>query len=327
MSVMSSQIDGVMLTPMHFQLRQQCSRLRRQAAMLSAIFGLCCVPSAMAQAPENVAVTKVYYPGSQRHDYDIDLLALAFSYPCQQRFELAPSNLDLPKKRAFDVMNAHQGIDVMYGSANAERIATYRAVPFPIMRGLMGLRVALVSKEGIDTLKDVHTQPALARLRVGQFSTWSDTEVLRANQFNLEAGSDLDGLYQMLARGRIDYFPRSVLEIHQNQQQYQHLQLQIDPHILLYYPTAVYFYVAKDNQALADTLLCGLEQAQQDGKLNQLFTKYYGGLLAQLQIDKRRVFRLHNPLLPQDVPLQRPELWYPLLQTNQTPPAADIPPA
>lgn len=267
-------------------------------------------PFAVAQ--DNAQITKIYYPGHQRQEYYIDLLQLALSYSCQQRFSLHASNLNLPKKRAFDLMNARQGIDVMFGSASKDRIAENRAVPFPLMRGLMGMRVALVRKEGINTLQHVYTQSALARLRVGQFATWSDTEVLRANQFNVEAGSDLDGLYQMLARGRIDYFPRSVLEVQQNQQQYQHLGLQIDPHILLYYPTAVYFYVAKENKTLADTLLCGLEQAQQDGNLDQLFEQYYGGLLQQLQIDKRRVFTLHNPLLPDNVPLQRPELWYPL---------------
>jgi hypothetical protein len=267
---------------------------------------------AAATEPNSTAINTVYYPGAPRQEYSTDLLQLALSYPCQHSFQLQASNLDLPKGRAFDLMNARQGIDVMFGSASFDRIAQYRAVPFPIMRGLMGLRVALVSKESKNKLQHVYSLSALAKLRVGQFTTWSDTEILRANNFNVEAGSDVDGLYQMLALGRIDYFPRSVLEVQQNQQQYAHLELEIDPHILLYYPTAVYFYVAKDNAALADALLCGLEQAQQDGKLNQLFNQYYGGLLQQLQIDTRRVFTLKNPLLPDHVPLQRPELWYPL---------------
>jgi len=317
--------SGVMLIQLICSLQQATSCLGRLSAsplcvqlhlhryvLMSALLSVFIAPTAAANEQNHTALTTVYYPGSQRQEYYIDLLQLALSYPCQQRFQLRASNLDLPKKRAFDLMNAGQGIDVMFGSASSERIAQYRAVPFPIMRGLMGLRVALVSKEGINTLQHVDTHSALAKLRVGQFITWSDTEVLRANQFNVEAGSDLDGLYQMLAKGRIDYFPRSVLEVQQNQQQYQHLQLQIDPHILLYYPTAVYFYVAKDNKTLADTLLCGLEQAQKDGRFNKLFNQYYDGLIQQLQIDKRRVFRLHNPLLPDQVPLERPELWYPL---------------
>lgn len=286
---------------------------RWHGRLCTVLLTLCMAPYAAALAQNSSAITPVYYPGAPRQEYSTDLLQLALSYPCQHYFQLQASNLDLPKGRAFDLMNAGQGIDVMFGSASLERIKQYRAVPFPIMRGLMGLRVALVSKEGKNKLQHVYSLSALAKLRVGQFTTWSDTEILRANNFNVETGSDVDGLYQMLALGRIDYFPRSVLEIQQNQQQYAQLQLEIDPHILLYYPTAVYFYVAKDNTALADTLLCGLEQAQKDGKLDSLFNQYYGGLLQQLQIDKRRIFKLQNPLLPDNVPLQRPELWYPLL--------------
>ena len=147
----------------------------------------------LAAVQPQTAPQKVLYPGAPRQEYYIDLLQLALSYPCAGKFQLQASGLDLPKKRAFDLMNARQGIDVMYGSASKERIAEYRAVPFPIMRGLMGLRVALVSNEGIHTLQHVYTQAALARLRVGQFSTWSDTAILQANQFNVETGSDIDG--------------------------------------------------------------------------------------------------------------------------------------
>ncbi|MBU1619833.1 MAG: transporter substrate-binding domain-containing protein [Gammaproteobacteria bacterium] len=292
------------------QRRHYMPRCSKQVSMLLMLF---IALSAAATEPNSATINTVYYPGKPRQAYDVDLLQLALSYPCQHSFQLQASNLDLPKGRAFDLMNARQGIDVMFGSASLERIKQYRAVPFPIMRGLMGLRVALVSKEGKNKLQHLYSLSALAKLRVGQFTTWSDTEILRANNFNVETGSDVDGLYQMLAMGRIDYFPRSVLEVQQNQQQYAQLQLEIDPHILLYYPTAVYFYVAKDNTALADTLLCGLEQAQKDGQLDSLFHQYYGGLLQQLQIDKRRIFKLQNPLLPDHVPLQRPELWYPLL--------------
>ena len=263
-----------------------------------------------AAATEPQAITPVYYAGQARQDYYVELLQLAFSYPCAAHYQLQASGLDLPKKRAFDLMNDHAGIDIMYGSASTDRLRHYQAVPFPILRGLMGLRIALVSDKNI--LAQVHSVAALAQLRVGQFTSWSDTAILQANRFNVEPVSDVEGLYKMLALGRIDYFPRSVLEVQQNQQQHAELQLHIDPHILLHYPTATYYYVAKDNSGLAEALLCGLEKAQTDGALNQLFERYYGGLLQQLNVKQRRVFNLQNPLLPADVPLQRQELWYEL---------------
>ncbi|MBU1309852.1 MAG: transporter substrate-binding domain-containing protein [Gammaproteobacteria bacterium] len=263
-----------------------------------------------AAATEPQATTPVYYPGHPRQDYYVELLQLALSYPCAAQYQLQASGLDLPKKRAFDLMNAKAGIDIMYGSASAERLEHYQAVPFPILRGLMGLRIALVSDKS--KLSQIHSVAALAKLRVGQYISWSDTAILQANRFNVEPVSDVEGLYKMLALGRLDYFPRSVLEVLQNQAEHAELNLQIDPHILLYYPTATYYYVAKDNSGLAEALLCGLEQAQNDGSLSQQFERYYGGLLQQLNVKQRRVFNLQNPLLPADVPLQRQELWYEL---------------
>ncbi|MEH8017108.1 transporter substrate-binding domain-containing protein [Rheinheimera muenzenbergensis] len=254
--------------------------------------------------------TAVHYPGHPRQDYYVELLQLALSYPCAAQYQLQASGLDLPKKRAFDLMNAKAGIDIMYGSASTERLEHYQAVPFPILRGLMGLRIALVSDQS--KLSQTHSVAALAKLRVGQYISWSDTAILQANRFNVEPVSDVEGLYKMLALGRIDYFPRSVLEVLQNQAEHAELNLQVDPHILLYYPTATYFYVAKDNSGLAEALLCGLEKAQTDGALNQLFERYYGGLLQRLNVKQRRVFNLQNPLLPADVPLHRQELWYEL---------------
>lgn len=286
--------------------------LRRLAVLFTLVFS----SFVSANHEDSAKPQKIFYPGHERKEYYIDLLQLALSYPCQQQYQLLPSKLDMPKKRAFDLMNQHNGIDVMYGSATNERIAEYRAVPFPIMRGLMGLRVALVSKEGKHKLQNIHSLSTLAKLRVGQFSTWSDTEILQANGFNVEAGSDLGGLYQMLARGRIDYFPRSVLEVQFNQQEHSSLELEIDPYVLMYYPTAVYFYVAKDNVQLAAAVQCGLEHAQKDGKLTKLFDQYYSGVLQQLNLENRRVIKLKNPLLPANVPLERTELWHPLPSNN-----------
>lgn len=263
------------------------------------------------QAAPNTYST-VYYAGQPRQDYYVDLMQQALSYECAGKYQLAASGLDLPKQRAFDLMNAHQGIDILFGSASEQRINHYRAVHFPILRGLNGLRIALVSPENPDVLQKVYNLHALAQLQAGQFFAWSDTTIMRANGLKVDGGSDVEGLYQMLSKGRVDYFPRSVVEILQNQTEHAELELKIDPYILLYYPTATYFYVAADNKLLADALQCGLEHAQQDGSLSRLFEHYYGEVLQQLNISQRRVIKLHNPLLPVGVPLQRPELWFPL---------------
>lgn len=240
----------------------------------------------------------VYYGGYQRQDYYTELLQLALSYPNGKDYQLKASGLDLPKQRAFDLMNAHGGIDVLFGSVNADRLKRYRGVPFPLLRGYNGWRVALVNRNTPDVLRGIHSKQHLRRLTAGQFLTWSDTEILRSNDLTVETSSDINGLYGMLQRGRIDYFPLSVLEVAEELAKHPDPQLMIDPHLLLIYPTATWFYVAKDNSALAAALLQGLQQAERDGSFDRLFQRYFGTALQQLKLDSRSRVLLDNPQLP-----------------------------
>lgn len=240
----------------------------------------------------------VYYGGYQRQDYYTELLQLALSYQSGKDFQLKASGLDLPKQRAFDLMNARGGIDVLFGSVNADRLKRYRGVPFPLLRGYNGWRVALVNRNTPDVLRGIHSKQHLRRLTAGQFLTWSDTEILRSNDLTVETSSDINGLYGMLQRGRIDYFPLSVLEVAEELAKHPDPQLMIDPHLLLIYPTATWFYVAKDNSALAAALLQGLQQAERDGSFDRLFQRYFGTALQQLKLDRRSRVLLDNPQLP-----------------------------
>lgn len=247
------------------------------------------------------AMQKVLYGGHTRQDYYTELLQLALSYPSGQAFQLQASGLDLPKQRAFDLMNAHEGIDVLFGSVSRDRLARYRGVPFPILRGYNGWRVALINRHTPNMLQGIHSKQHLSRLSAGQFLTWSDTQILRHNGLLVATSSDANGLYGMLQRGRIDYFPLSVLEIAQELRKHPNPDLMIDPHLLLVYPTATWFYVAKDNQVLADVLLQGLQQAERDGSFDKLFQRYFGEALKQLQLEQRSRITLENPLLPAEV--------------------------
>ena len=240
----------------------------------------------------------VYYGGYQRQDYYTELLQLALSYQSGKDYQLKASGLDLPKQRAFDLMNARGGIDVLFGSVNADRLKRYRGVPFPLLRGYNGWRVALVNRNTPDVLRGIHSKQHLRRLTAGQFLTWSDTEILRSNDLTVETSSDINGLYGMLQRGRIDYFPLSVLEVAEELAKHPDPQLMIDPHLLLIYPTATWFYVAKDNSALAAALLQGLQQAERDGSFDRLFQRYFGTALQQLKLDSRSKVLLDNPQLP-----------------------------
>ncbi|HAT43296.1 MAG TPA: hypothetical protein DCS87_16425 [Rheinheimera sp.] len=283
------------------------TNLAKQIVVIS-----CCIGWSAASHAANASSQLVRYAGDARVDYYVELMQLALSYPKGQGYQLAASGLNIPKQRAFDLMNAHQGIDIMFGSASKERLANYRAVPFSILRGLNGYRVALVAADKQHQFKSLHSLQRLETYRAGQLASWSDRTILEANQLMVETTDQADNLFLMLEKGRIDYFPLAVVEARQELEKRPQLHLTIDPYILLYYPTATYFYVAKDNPALADALLDGLKQALADGRFDTLFAKYFAKDIEALQLEQRRVFRLHNPLLPPEVDADGPETW-PLL--------------
>lgn len=289
----------------HSGMFRQELRLYRNAKMhFFAVCLVCCgfmIPAGV-NAAAGSAVQPVYYHGVARQDYYIELLQLALSYPSGKAYQLQASGLYMPKQRAFDLMNARGGIDVLFGSVSRERLQHYRGVPFAILKGYNGWWVALINRQTPDILKGIHSKQHLKRLTAGQFLTWSDTQILRSNGLKVETSADGNGLYGMLERRRIDYFPLSVLEVAHELSLHQNSALMIDPHLLLIYPTATWFYVAKDNHALADALLQGLQQAKNDGSFERLFQRHFGAALQQLKLDSRTRILLDNPLVPAGLP-------------------------
>lgn len=251
----------------------------------------------------------ITYPGHARTDYLIKLLDHALSYHQGKGYRLVAFGADLPKHRAYELMAAKAGIDVVFGTGLKSRVDKHRAIHFPILKGLNGVRIPLVAKKNQDLFKSVVSESQLKQLVAGQFHTWSDTRIFRYNKLNLFAATNYEGLYPMLVKGRIDYFPRSIREIGWNYEQHAELDIAIDQHIVIQYPSAFYYFVQKGNVELANDIHAGLEMALEDGSFDQMFYAEHGELLKKYNLNKRRIFRLRNPLLSAETPLHRAELW------------------
>jgi hypothetical protein len=201
-------------------------------------------------------------------------------------------------------------LDVAWSETTSERERSLRPVRFPIDRGLIGWRVLLVRRDAVGSFAQVRDVRDL-RQRIGaQGHDWPDLAILRGNGLAVAAGSSYDGLFAMLARGHIDYLPRSVAEVGDELAARPGLPLAVEPTLLLHYPSALYFFVHPDNVALADALATGLQRSQRDGSLQRLFDQTYGAQLAALDLPRRRVLELSNPLLPATTPVQDPA-WLP----------------
>ena len=202
--------------------------------------------------------------------------------------------------------------DIHWLASSIERESELLPVRIPLYKGLLGLRIGFVNSNKANIMANIAGLDQLKLLIIGQGRDWMDTKLLNYHQFKLMEASTTLALFDMLKVKRIDYFPRSILEIDYESQQVSASGLSIDPHIALYYPQTVYFFVRKDNIALHDHVLKGLNIAINDGSFQQIFDRYFGETIARAQLDKRRIFKLSNPFLPPLTPLDDKRLWHPL---------------
>lgn len=250
------------------------------------------------------------------NQYSSRALKLALSYIPDKNYEIAMFPIAMPKRRALENMGAGKGIHVVFGGANTEREENYLPIRFPLLRGLNGWRVPLIHKDTKHLFDDIETLDELKKLAVGQFHSCSDTLVLESNNLNVVKGSNYPALYHMLDKKRFDYFPRSVLEVESDYEGFKHLDIKINYDILIYYPTAYYFYVAKENVDLANEIERGLWAAFNDGTLETLYMEFYGETIENFRKKKPKVFRLTNKFLSEQTPLDKPELWIDLEVKN-----------
>ncbi|WP_448214289.1 hypothetical protein [Colwellia sp. MEBiC06753] len=252
---------------------------------------------------------EVIFPGNERDDYFTQLILLALSYTPEKQYQLKFYNEDVPKLRVFSMIAEHQGIDVVAAGSTQAREKIMQPIRFPLLKGLFGWRIPLIHQSEPEKFATISSTEEFKVFSAGQLHTWSDSAVLEGNGVKVEKGASYQGLFQMLAGKRFDYFPRSIIEVDWELDKNKDLPIIKDRHVLMHYPTAYYFYVAKDNDELATDIAFGLEQALADGSFERLFQQHYGEVVNKVYQEHRQIIKLANPILPVATPISRKELW------------------
>lgn len=267
---------------------------------------------AFALAAAGAQAGTVYYPAPEvfengKTDYAFELLQLALAKSgSEHRAELA--TMYRQQNRAIAELLANSGkIHVVGTMTSAEREAQMLAVRIPISKGLIGWRILLVREDKRDWLREVRSARELKGIRMALGQDWPDLSVLHAAGLAPDAVPAYSRLFGMLKAHRIDAVPRSVNEIWAEVE--RHPGLAAEPHLVLHYPAADYFFVNRANTALAEDIRRGLEAAQADGSFDRLLLGYYRTMLDKAALGKRRVIELSNPDLPPGTPLGRKEFW------------------
>jgi hypothetical protein len=278
------------------------SAIRRLLPCLLLVFAM------TAGAAETVRFPRPEFEGDHRYDYALRVLQLALSKSGVD-YRIEQAAVAMNQERQVEEIEAGRSLDVGPIPSSAEREARLLPILIPINKGTLGWRLGLIRKgdaarfKGIDTLED------LKHVRLAQGQEWPDTQILRANGIPVITAPRYEGLFKMLTGKRFDYFPRSLMEIW-DEQALNSATLEVETHVALHYFYDAYFMVNRKNTKLAQDLRNGFEKAIADGSFDKLFMQYYGERLRKAHVETRSVIELENPLLTPGTPSNRPELWY-----------------
>ncbi|WP_294764579.1 hypothetical protein [uncultured Rhodoferax sp.] len=262
-----------------------------------------------AQAEKfSVVYSREIPEADSRLEYPVRLLELALKKSGSE-YDIRSHPRPMPQGAALGRLAAGTGVNVVWSMTSREREEQLLPVRIPIDKGLFGYRIAFVREQNRNILANVKTLDDMRAFAAGQGHDWPDTDILQSNGLRVTTSTAYDGLFPMLQAGRFDYFPRSVLEIWDETALASKQHLVVEDRVLLYYPTAIYYFVNKKDAALAQAIETGLNKAQADGSFDVLFLERFGEVIKRANLRGRTAIALNNPLLPPETPLARKALW------------------
>ncbi|WP_333606790.1 hypothetical protein [Arsukibacterium sp.] len=267
----------------------------------------------LVATPEQVRYTGTDLAEDKRSDFPLALLQAALQASDGQ-YQLVKSADSLKQSRALKLLAENQHIDVVWSMTSVEREQDLMPIRVPIFMGLEGARVMLIHQQQQSRFTERLADGLLRRLLIGQGHDWVDADILEENGFTVMRSASYPVLFNVLEQQRIDGFARNVIEVSAEARDVAKRNIVIEKAWLLYYPTANYYFVSKDNAKLGRAIEQGLMRMLQSGAMQQMLADYYAEDLAALALEQRQLVRLHNRLLPPDTPLGNTLLWHPLVR-------------
>jgi hypothetical protein len=229
--------------------------------------------------------------------------------------DFGPYRLDRTKtpmswRRALEELERGDGITMYNRPYEPGFEKRFIVLPFPLMRGLLGLRIALIRADEQRRFDSVQSLDDLSRLTAGQGVDWPDVRILQASGLSVVTTNGYEHLFTMLSNGRFDYFPRGANEIRREVAAFSHLMagLAVEQRLLLRYRYDNFLLVSRAFPAVAERLTEGFRRLIGTGELDRLFRGWFGADLRDLDLPGRRVLELPNPLID-GLGLDDPGLW------------------
>ncbi len=256
------------------------------------------------------------------NSYILELLELALEASKQESeiIDIRQNDHDLTQARQIAELRRGEKLDLIWTMSSINREAVIRPIRIPLLKGILGQRVFLVHEDRVAEFQSITHLQQLKDFTAGQGSHWPDTPILRHNGLSVITTTHYSLLFDMLAGGRFDYFPRGANEAWQEIDAHQKKPLVVEPTLMLSYIAPMYFFVSPDNESLAARIETGLEKMYDDGSFDRHFFQHpsISTMLKNIHIDERHIFRLDNPLLPKKTPVDIERYWLPLHKNSLT---------
>lgn len=240
----------------------------------------------------NVASGKL----DSKQSYYLEVLKLALQKSEAEfgPFLLEPVFVETLQGRRIKLVADEQLIDVMWTMTSREREQELRAIYVPLMKGLMGYRIALIRSGDQQRFEQINSLAELKRLTWGQGLDWPDSDILESQGFDLMRGKS-SSLIEMLSRSRFDAFPRALHEPWSEVEGRD--DVVVESSLIIKYSAPIYFFVNNQNERLARRIEAGLELAIEDGSFDKLFYSHptTAEVLQRANLKHRKIFEIDNP--------------------------------
>ena len=257
--------------------------------------------SAAVAAPKEIKILKTNTNQNGSIDYFYSLLSQALNATEKEFGDYRFKQVDLPysQERSLHFLNDKNILDVMHTMTNADREKQYTAVKVPLLKGLMGYRMLITNDKNLPIIEGVQNIQELKNMIACQGQHWPDSDILEHNGFQVARVLMFEAMFEMIEKGRCDFFPRGIHEIFPEHETFVklHPNLKIVKSIILHYQAPVYFFVGKDDQELATRIDAGLKRLLNTGRFDELLQQ--NPITARVfpleQWQNSRVFQLDNP--------------------------------
>lgn len=263
--------------------------------------------------------TTVVYPkyesaSDTRFDDLIEILQVALekTVPEYGPFRLKPSEQKMGEARYLsELKQRFSVINVVWTSTSNDKEKDFIPLRIPLRKGILGYRIALISRARQNKIDRVKTLDDLRLLSVGQGIGWGDIRLYDSSGIQVMTAK-YENLFPMVTLGRFDLFPRGIGEVFTEYAAHASAlpNLAIEKHLLIYYPWPYYFFFNRKDMALKLRVEAGLRKMIGDGSFDSIFYKYNRKAIEQADLKNRRVINIPNDMLPKATPLRDASLWF-----------------